>query len=982
MQDVNATSKVVLDTLHGLLAELGNRPGEIRPTSDLERDLGLGSLERVELIVRLEQRLSVKLPDATLAQGQTPKALIDLVSTHLVGIDDAPAHTAAARITSRSHAENGHAENGRAENGRGANGHANGAVHGRTTPTPRPDMRGFHPPASVRTLVDLARFRADVDGDRAHLFLVQDDGTDRPLSFAELWRRGLRTAAGLAELGVKPGDRVAIILPTGPEFFTTFLGILCAGCVPVPLYPPVRLNDLPAYVEREMHILGSAGARVLVTDRQLLQVGKLLEDRFPSLVAIASSDLERADTGFGVARVSPEDLALIQYSSGSTGDPKGVALSHRALMTNARALGDGLSFGPADVPVSWLPLYHDMGLIGTWLAPFLHGMQVAMLSPLQFLSRPERWLWAFHNYRGSISPAPNFGYDLCCRKVKDEDIQGLDLSSWRSAMNGSEPVRAETIDRFCGRFEAYGFRREAMMPVYGLAETSVALAFPPVLRAPRLDRIDAGVFAAEGRAEPAADGGLAFASCGRALGGHEIRIVDADAPRADDARDVEPAALPERAQGRIFFRGPSSMSGYFGRPDATAEVRHGEWIDTGDLGYLADGEVYVTGRIKDLIIKGGRKYHAHDIEQAVQPLQGIRKGCVVAFDVRDDAGGEAIVVLAESHEPAARHAEIAAAIVAAVQQKVGAPPDRVHVLRPGSLPKTSSGKLRRRESRARYQSGAFDRAPSKKTAALRLVAETVLRRTGASVRRFGRSAHSVYATTAAAATVVPGFALVSLLCRTEGATWRGGRLVLRAGTTLAGLPIRRSGPPVPETGAILVSNHASYLDWLVLTLAIEQPFLFTAKSSVFSMPVLGTIVRRLGHIQVERGLVAGKQRGYKAAADAARKGRLVHFFPEATFTSAGGLRPFRLGAFQLAAETGLPIIPIAICGTRQALRDERVLLDPGRIEVKVLDPIAPPAPELRAVARVRDEVRDLLAREVGEPVLDIVTAGLPEEVIA
>jgi len=968
MHHDNATSNVVFDTLRGLVAELGNRPAEILPTSDLERDLGLGSLERVELIVRIEHRLAVKLPDATLAQGQTPKALIDLVTRHLDAV------TLANGASANGHATNGHASGLLAKTAGVANGRASGAA----TST-------FHPPSSVKTLVDLARFRADVDGDRTHLFLVQDDGADRPLSFADLWRRGLRAAAGLAERGVRPGDRVAIILPTGAEFFTTFLGILCAGCVPVPLYPPVRLHDLPAYVEREMHILGSAGARVLVTDRQLLQVGKLLQDRFPRLVAVTSAELEQADASFGVARVDPDALALIQYSSGSTGDPKGVALSHRALMANMRAVGDGLAFGPTDVPVSWLPLYHDMGLIGTWLSPFLHGMQVAMMSPLQFLTRPERWLWAFHKYRGSISPAPNFGYDLCCRKVKDEDIQGLDLSSWRSAMNGSEPVRADTIDRFCRRFEAYGFRREAMMPVYGLAETSVALAFPPVGRAPRLDRIDAATFASEGRAEPAVDGGLVFASCGRALAGHEIRIVDADASSEAAAKGgstAGPAGLSERRQGRIFFRGPSSMTGYFGRPDATADVKHGEWIDTGDLGYLADGEIYVTGRMKDLIIKGGRKYHAHDVEQAVQPVQGIRKGCVVAFDVKDDAGGEAIVVLAESHEPAERHAEMARAIVAAVQKQVGAPPDRVQILRTGSLPKTSSGKLRRRESRARYLDGAFDRAPSTKAAAIGLVAGTVLRRAGAQVRALGRSAYSVYATTAAAATVVPGFAMVSVLCRTEGSTWRGGRLVLRAGTALAGLPIHRVGPKLPETGAILVSNHASYLDWLVLTLAIERPFLFTAKSSVFSMPVLGAMVRRLGHIPVERGVVAGKQGGYKAAADAARRGRLVHFFPEATFTPAGGVRPFRLGAFQLAAETGLPVIPIAICGTRQALRDEQTLLDWARIEVRVLPPVPPPAPQLGAIARARDEVRDRLAREVGEPVLDIVTAGLPEEVVA
>jgi fatty-acyl-CoA synthase len=416
-------------------------------------------------------------------------------------------------------------------------------------------------------------------------------------------------------------------------------------------------------------------------------------------------------------------------------------------------------------------------------------------------------------------------------------------------------------------------------------------------------------------------------------------------------------------------------------------VRDGEWIDSGDLGYLAEGELYVTGRRKDLIIKGGRKYHPQDVEQAIQAVEGIRKGCIVAFDVPSEihgrAIGEAIVVLAESHEAEARHPELARAIVAAVQQQIGTPADRVQLLAPGSLPKTSSGKLRRRQSRTMYLEGAFNKPTSrsqKTTAVAELVAGAVVRRSGAWMRRIGQQVARVGATTAAAATVVPGFALVSLLCRSQQATWTGGRWVLRAGTKAARLPVVRSGPPLPQGGAILVSNHASYLDWLVLTLALEEPFLFTAKASVFTMPLLGRMVERLGHIRVDRGQLAGRQDSYRAAMAAAQRGRLVHFFPEATFTPACGLRPFRLGAFQLAAELGLPIIPVAILGTRQALRDGHQLIEHADLEVRVLPAIPPPQFNLREIARARDHVRDLLAREVGEPVLDIVTASLLAEV--
>lgn len=947
----NGQSQIVLDTLRDLLVELGGRTEGLSLTSDLERDLGLGSLERVELIVRLERKLQVKLPDAATMNAGTPALLLEALS----------------------------------------------AAHGRVArrkPMPAPRDAGSEArqvagaparwgvPDSIGTLVDMARHHAETQGDRTHLFLPEADGRERRLSFGALWSAGLRTAGGLARRGVTPGARVAIILPTGPDFYTTFLGVLCAGCVPVPLYPPARMNDLPGYVERGSRILASARPEVLVTDGEILPAARLLADRRPGLITVTAEALA-AEEGQAVARVAPDDLALIQYSSGSTGDPKGVALTHRSLIANMRAIGLGLSFGPNDIPISWLPLYHDMGLIGTWLSPYLHGMQVVMISPLQFLSRPERWLWAFHRYRGTISPAPNFGYELCCRKIEDADIVGLDLSSWRSAMNGSEPVRADTVERFCRRFAPHGFKREAMMPVYGLAETCVALTFPAPGRGARFDRIDAAVLAREGRAEPALDGTLEIAACGRPLAGHEVRIAgDRGEPCCD------------RVQGRILFRGPSTMAGYFDRPDATAAVRYalpgddraGPWIDTGDLGYLADGELHVTGRAKDLIIKGGRKYHPQDIEDALKAVEGLRKGCAVAFDVRTGSGrdspadgfsGEAIVVLAESREPPARHAELAAAITAAVQRQIGTPPDRVQILRPGSLPKTSSGKLRRRESRKLYLEGGFTARPARLRGVARLAVGSAVRRAVASLRRAGGTLFGAYATATAAATLVPGLAGVSAFCRTPEATWREGRRVLRVATTLSGLPVRRRGPAIPERGAILVSNHASYIDWLVLMLALEQPVLFTAKSSVFALPVAGAVLRRLGHIEVERSLVATRLESYQAALSAVQQGRLVHFFPESTFTAASGLRPFRLGAFRLAAEAAVPIIPVAILGTRRALRDERWMLRRSRLEVRVLPAIAPPPQDLREIARVRDTVREQLGQAVGEPLLDIVTAALP-----
>ena len=307
--------------------------------------------------------------------------------------------------------------------------------------------------------------------------------------------------------------------------------------------------------------------------------------------------------------------------------PKGVLLTHDNLLANIRAIGLGLDVRPTDVGASWLPLYHDMGLIGSWLFCMHHGIPLALQSPLAFLARPERWLWSIHQRRATLSPAPNFAYELCVRKIPDRALEGLDLSSWRVALNGAEPVSPETLERFVERFAPYGFRREAMMPVYGLAESSVGLCFPPVGRAPRIDRV-ARARLREGQTRGA--GGrrrhsvLRFVSVGTALPEHEVRIVD-DAGRG--RRRAAPSAGSSSAA-------PRSTAGYYRKPEATAAITlPGGWLDSGDLAYRADGEIFITGRLKDLIIKAGRNLVPQEIEEVAAAVPGIRRGCVVAFGV-------------------------------------------------------------------------------------------------------------------------------------------------------------------------------------------------------------------------------------------------------------------------------------------------------------------------------------------------------------
>jgi 1-acyl-sn-glycerol-3-phosphate acyltransferase len=888
----------VLATVTALTAELQGplSPVAIGLDQSLARDLSIGSLERVELLVRLEQAFGVRLSDVAMMEAESPRDLARAVRMARPGADYMPERAQAL-----------------------------GA--------------GGGPPVSAGTLIDALRWHAERTPERVHIFLAEDRGGERPITYRSLWDRAAAVAAGLREHKIEPGDRVALMLRTEEPFFASFFGALMAGAVPVPMYPPYRADQIEEYMRRQLAILTNAEARILVTFGEAERVGRLLRSGAPSLAEIATvAQLAGLGDRPRSAHARPLDTALIQYTSGSTGDPKGVVLSHQNLLANIRAIGEALAIGPDDVGVSWLPLYHDMGLIGAWLGALYFGIPITILSPLTFLARPARWLWALHAHRGTISPAPNFAFELCVKRIADDEIRGLDLSAWRLALNGSEPVSPETMTRFTRRFEPYGFRPEAMCPTYGLAEASVGLTVSPPQRGPRI----------EGHS----------VSCGRPLPGHEVRIVDEAAKVVD-----------ERVEGRIEFRGPSVTSGYFHNASATRAVFHDGWCDSGDLGFCADGELFVTGRRKDIIIKGGRNLHPHQVEELVGEVPGIRKGCVAVFGVPDpDLGTERLVVVAESRETAAAALQrLRANIVERVIAGLGIPPDVVAIHGPGAVLKTPSGKIRRSAMREAYLTGRLGARVSARRQWARLLLRDVATRVRRSPPAIGKMAYAAWVAALVAVAFPTLWALVLALPRGR-AVDRATRVWSRLVVALAGCRLRVDGlGSLPTQGAaLLVCNHTSYLDVVALLAAIPIEFRFVAKRELGSAPLIGAVIRKVGHLMVDRVDLSRGVADAEMITTVLRRGTSVLFFPEGTFVETGGIQPFKLGAFKAAVDAQCAVIPIGLRGTRHILPASRWLPRRGSITVTIGSPITPEKSDWREMVRIRDRARAEIARAAGE----------------
>lgn len=889
--------------------------------SSFERDLELDSLARVELMLRVGQGFHVELPMEALAEAATPHDVLRFLGQ----APEVEKETTAPALT-----------------GTGTCG----------------------VPESAQTLVEVLEWHAERQPERIHILLYGDRHSEEPIRYRDLLEAAKATAAGLVARGLQPRQTVALMLPTGRSYLASFFGVMVAGGIPVPIYPPARVSQISDHLKRHARILSNAGARLIVTVDQAKPVAMMLRAAAPSLEAIITPEELVATPLPARYRADAHDIAFLQYTSGSTGDPKGVVLTHANLLANIRAMGQATKAAAGDVFVSWLPLYHDMGLISAWFGSLYHGMPLVLMSPLDFLARPVRWLQAISHHRGSISGAPNFAYELCVRNIPDAALTDLDLSSWRLAFNGAEPVSPATLESFATRFAPSGLRRQALTPVYGLAESSVALTIPPPGRGPRIDVVRREPFVRDGKAIPAADAGadtMPVPSCGRPLSGHEVRIVDAGGHE-----------LPERCIGRLEFRGPSATTGYFRNPEGTAKLFHHGWLDTGDYAYLAQGELYVTGRAKDLIKRGGRNVYPYDLEAAVGNMPGIRKGCVAAFASRDPVlHTERLVIMAETRERAKSVREaLRRQINETAIAVVGTPADDIVLVPPHAVLKTSSGKIRRIACREAYERGDVEKAGQQRAApwmeAARFMKAAAMARATLVARQlmtwtYGCSSWAVFL-----ALVLPVGGLIAAMQR-PAAGRRLAHAAARAFFHLTALPISVRGlDQLPHTPHVLLVNHASYLDAILLTAILPSTpgYTYVAKRQL-PRPIRA-VLKGLRNIFVERFDATHGVGDLALMVEALERKENLLVFPEGTFRREAGLRPFHAGAFLAAARTNVPVVTAGLRGARAVLREGTWLPRRGSIEFEIGPVLMPTARDWAAAAAMSAMARTAMVPLSGE----------------
>ena len=788
-------------------------------------------------------------------------------------------------------------------------------------------------PDHAKTLTEMLDWHVENHPDHIHVTVLQDENVALgTMSYRDLQTAARAVAQGLISRDIVPGDRIAMMLPTSTDFFASFFGILYAGAVPVPIYPPARMAQLEEHMRRQIVILRNAGARMLITVPEGRALAVLLKSQVETLEGVetvATLSAERHAAPLPPLN-DPEALGLMQYTSGSTGDPKGVMLTHRGLLENVRSMGHAMD-ASSRRRVRELAAALSRHGPDRRLARLLLFRPAALCDVADQLPGASRHLAVDH----AQIPRDVFGRaELRVRAVREPHRRG------RPA--GARPFGA-ALHRRRRRADlaadAAPFQRALHALRHGQGR-GLAELWPggklrrPVLPAARsrpADRPHQARVAGEARLRRAGrrrtmPDAIEMVACGHPIENNEVRIVD------DAGRE-----LGERQEGMLEFRGPSITKGYFGNEAKTKELFHDGWVKSGDRAYIAGGDIHITGRVKDIIIRAGRNTYPHEIEEAVSAIPGIRKGGVAAFGSPDPQNGtERLVVMAETKEtnPEARARLVAAAheVVTAI---AGSAADDIVLVPPRGVPKTSSGKVRRSSAKELYETGRTD---VKQSGVWWQIARLSLSSAGRSASNFARLlGDTLYA---AWWWLVTGLGFLSayittMLLPTLSMRWSALRGITRTVLTLTGIPVKVTGiENLPRRNAVILFNHTSYMDALVIASVLPGTPAFVAKKEFSEQFFAGSFMRRLGVAFVERFDAAASLADADEMTGMAKEGRLFVFFPEGTFTRRAGLLGFYMGAFKVAADAGLPVIPGALRGVRTLLRGDQWF--PRRTEINVV----------------------------------------------